>query len=133
LRSGNSGFYPTLAAAEQTQLRDEAILIRKVFSFAAVSRTQFNAAWQVAERYRREVTRDDYLYEVGFIPDVPAFLDQSWASYVRGTRPTMPDVASSAAPLVCYPSLRNITLPDSTTAEIMGEACCERSQCSFTY
>ena len=83
LRNGDIMFYPTLTAAQTTKLYQDAIKIRTEFNFQRISRAQFDQAWTQAYKTRLEATRNDWIYEVGFLVDTPPWIDQAWREYVK--------------------------------------------------
>lgn len=130
LRNGNDMYFPVLTLAQQASVLAEALLIRKEFNYSVVTTATFNSLWNNPNR--TEETREDYKYATASIVDTPRYIDQAWADFVRGSRPTMPDITSSRMPPICYPSHRTVTLADGTTARINGEVCYVDGQYVFT-
>lgn len=132
LRNGNEMYFPNLSPAQQASVLAEALLIRKQFNYSTVSTSVFNNLWSKPEQTRTEEPQENYKYVVASIVDTPSYIDQAWASFVRGTRPTMPDVTSSQMPYICYDAHRTVTLIDGSTSRINGEVCYVDGQYVFT-
>lgn len=125
LRNGNEMFFPDLSLADQASVLAEALLIRKEFNYRTISSSDFNNTYSAISKTYKEVIAEDYKYAVATIVDIPRFIDQAWAQFIRKERPIMPDVTSSTMPPVCYPSRKQITLSDGGQGTIYGEVCYE--------
>lgn len=130
LRNGNEMYFPILTASQQSALLTEALLIRKQFNYSDVSSSTFEGLW--ANPTGTEKVREDYKYAVAAIVDTPQYIDQAWASYVRGTSNTMPDITSSTMPPLCYQGKQSVTLADGSSGSIYGEVCYVNGSYSFT-
>lgn len=132
LRNGNIMFWPDLPAGTQTDLRNEALLIRKEFNYVLISDQEFENLWENIESSGEELSQQDWKYDVVHLPDEPPYTWEAWKDYVVGDRPTMPDVASSQLPPLCYPGRKEVTLSDGATSHIYGEVCYEDGEYTFT-
>lgn len=132
LRDGNEMYFPVLPLADQTALRDEAILISRQFNWTLSSKSAFDSMWDNVSLNKREEIREGYLYDVIHIPDVPRYIDQAWKSYVMGNRPFMPDVTSNTSINLCYRGSKNVTMGDGSTGKVFGEVCYVDGNYTFT-
>lgn len=123
LRNGNLMYYPDLSAAIQTSLTNEAKLIRTQFTFSAISRSEFDLLWTSLPGSKIESVSSNWKYSVQQVVDTPRYTDGAWRDYVKGDRPTMPDVGSSNEPPTCYRARKAVTLADGTTSFISGQVC----------
>ena len=131
LRNGNIMFFSILTAAQQASLLAEAILIRRQFNYATVPSSSFESVWSNPGLGRVEEVREDYKYATAAIVDTPYYIDESWANFLRGERPIMPDVASNRIPLICYDGKRSVILNDGSSSTIFGQICYENNQYTF--
>lgn len=132
IRNGNEMYFPILSASQMTDLRDEALLIRKQFNYTKTNKASFETLWSTVAVSRKENMREDYLYDVVQIPDVPRYIDQAWRDYVMNNRPTMPDVTSNTSISTCYHGSKSITYADGSTGKVFGEVCYSNGVYSFT-
>lgn len=123
LRNGNEMYFPVLNSTQQADLLAEALLVRRQFNFSKIPLSKFWSAWDQAEESRVPSSREGYKFAIQTVVDTPRYIDQAWASYVRGDRPIMPDLTENRMPPVCYPGKRPIVLPDGSTGTIYGEIC----------
>jgi hypothetical protein len=132
LRNGNVMYFPdTLTAQEKEDLKTEAILISVQFNYVNSDEVAFNTLWNTIGNTRKDAAREDYVYDMIPIPDVPRFIDGAWRDYVMGNRPTMPDVDSNTRPNLCYFGSKTITLDDGSSGRIRGEICYDNGVYSF--
>ena len=131
LKNGNVMFFPVLSIAQQASLLAEALLIGKQFNYANVPSATFESLWSNPGN-RTEDVREDYKYDVQSIVDIPNFIDQAYAAFVRGERPTMPDTNSLRMPIICWAASRDIVYSDGSKGKIHGQACYENNQYTFT-
>jgi len=132
LRNGNIMFWPTLAPADQTALKNEALLIRTQFNYDAVPLSTFESKWTSVPAQRVESGRDNWKYAVVHIVDTPRYKDEAWRDYLMGNRPTMPDVTSPSIPPVCYHGSQTVTLANGGQGKVYGEICYENGVYTFT-
>ena len=131
-QNGNIMYFPNnLTAAQQASLLAEAILIRRQFNYATVSSSSFESVWSNPGLGRVEESREDYKYATAAIVDIPNFIDQAYAAFIRGERPTLPDISSLRIALICYDGKRNVILNDGSSSTIFGQICYENNQYTF--
>lgn len=123
LRDGNSMYYPNLPTSDRQTLTAEAVLLSRQFNWVTISKSKFDQLWHSVSQSRAEAMREDYKYEVIFIPDVPRFIDAAWREYLMGLRPTMPDTSSSQMIPICYRATKSVNFDDGSLGKIYGEAC----------
>ena len=122
LRNGNDFFWPTgLTPSQKADLTKEALLMRKLYNYTDFPIEIFNKQWESPQGI--ELGRSDLKYAVVHIPDTPRYIDQAWRDFIKGDRPTMPDLTSEQTPPVCYVSYKTVTLDDGSSSRIKGEAC----------
>lgn len=133
LRDGNIMYWPTtLTGAQQSDLLNEAILIRKQFNYSVISSANFENIWSSVDKSSTELGRDDWKYAVIVLPDIPWFIDAAWRDYVMGTRPTMPNVQSNTMPSICYQGSQFVTLSNGNSGKVYGEICYSGGVYTFT-
>lgn len=133
LRDGNMMYWPTtLTSTQQSDLLNEALLIRKQFNYNAISKSTFENMWGNVDKTRTELGRDDHKYAVIVVVDTPWYIDQAWRDYVMWNRPTMPNVNSNRMPSICYPGSQTITLSNGNTGRVSGEVCYSNGIYTFT-
>lgn len=127
LRNGNPYFQPQLDPATEADLHQQALLIRSEYNFTEITQDQFDAIWGEAEKSYIETPLQSFKYQPLTFVDVPDFVWDAWAEYVRGNRPAMPDVYSVNFPAFCYPARKSVTYSDGSTGTIIGTACYDGS------
>jgi hypothetical protein len=131
LRNGNIMYYPILSLAEQNEMLNEAMLIRRQFNYNIVAKSVFENLWNTAKNTHHESGRNNWKYMISGVVDTPRYIDQAWREYVMGSRPYMPDIISGSMPPICYDGMKNVILADGSTARIYGEICYENSAYTF--
>jgi hypothetical protein len=132
LRDGNIMYWPNLAPAVKTALRNEAILIRTKYNWITSSTASFNAKWSDTTSLGTEAPVGAFAYQVVQTADTPYYIDQAWHDYVTGARPYMPDTSSQTSPNICYQGSQNVTLAGGATGKIYGEICYTNGAYVFT-
>lgn len=123
LRNGTPYYQPNPDAATQADLLEQALLIRSEYNFKEISKSEFDAIWKAAEQGYVETNLQSFKYSPLMAVDVPDFVWDSWADYVRGVRPTMPDAYSVNFPAFCFPANKQVTYADGSSGTITGTAC----------
>jgi hypothetical protein len=132
LRNGNPYYLPQPDAATQADLLQSAILIRSEYNWTETSKSEFESIWNQAEKSYVETPLQSFKYQPLTFVDVPDYVWDSWAEYVRGNRPAMPDVPTTRFESICYPAKKQVTYADGSTGTISGTACYDGSgQYSF--
>lgn len=128
LRNGNPYFEPeTLSAATKADLLNQAMMIRSQYNFVDVSASAFDSAWDQAANTFVESPIQSWKYSPTMFVDVPNYVWDAWASYVRGELPTMPDAFAVNLPAFCYSAVKQVTFSDGTTGFVSGTACYDGS------
>ncbi len=123
LRNGNPYFYPNLDATTEANLLQQALFIRSEYNYVEVTKSDFESIWNQAEKNYIETPLQSFKYQPLLAVDVPDFVWDAWAAYVRGDRSAMPDVSSPSFPTFCYPSEKQVTFTDGSSGIITGTAC----------
>ena len=123
IRNGNLVYFPALTAAEKASLLDEAILIRKFYSYATITKAEFENQWSSIEKTRIEKVKEDFVFDAIQNVDTPLFVDASWKGFLKREIPSMPDLSSSRALPICYQGSRSVILTDGSRGKIYGEIC----------
>lgn len=126
MRNGNIYFQPVLSSAMQTQLTIEAKLIRTQFTFSEITRSDFESLWNYYAQNTKELQQGgDWKYFVNHVVDANKFVDYDWRSYMKGSRPAMPDVGGAAGqlPPVCYNGSQYVVLSNGQKAKVNGTIC----------
>ena len=132
LRNGNIMYDPVVSAADQADLFKQALLIRKIYDYKALDKSSFEAAWSTVESYGSESGVKNFKYDVVPLMDQPPYTIQAQIDYVKGIRPTPPDLTSSNIPPICYLASKDVTLADGTSGKIHGEVCYVNGSYVFT-
>lgn len=91
LRNGNPYFEPeSLDVATRLDLLNQAILIRSEYNFVDISSSAFESEWALLESYT-ESPIQSWKYAPTMFVDVPNYIWDTWAGYIRGEKATMPE------------------------------------------
>jgi hypothetical protein len=131
-RNGNVMFWPSLTNLQKASLLNEAILIRKTYSYAAIALPTFETAWSNAPSLGTESSRDDFKYQVIPNVDTPLYISDAWYNWVKGLSNTFPDTSSSQTPLICYRGSQSIVLSNGNLGRVYGEICYVNGVYTFT-
>ncbi|MBK8201518.1 MAG: hypothetical protein IPK68_04070 [Bdellovibrionales bacterium] len=121
---------------------NEAILIRSTYSFVKASRSEIDTLWQSYDgkigtsRDEGASILDEYYssqwkYRIAFATDPNPYTADAWIGYMKGDRPTMPDLGSPPLVPICYDGKRDVVLDDGSSATVYGQICYMNGQYEF--